>query len=89
MRQGRSEGLDPMIDPPAAAFARKPAPRGAFGRDYRRSCSERFRDGQRKVLVQSRQNENVGGLVGGGFRIAIDWALDRNSGEAKRHYQPA
>src|SRR6516164_10559647 len=83
MRQGGSEGLDPMIDPPATAFTLEPAPGRALGRNYRRSCRERFPDRQAKVLVQSRENEKVGLPVGGGLRIAGERALHGNAGEAQ------
>src|SRR5262245_14648890 len=83
MPQGRREGLDAMIDPPAAAFALKPAPWRPFGRDHRRSCSKRLRDRETEVLVQGRENENVGALVSGGFRLAVDRAFYGNAGEAK------
>jgi len=86
-RQGLSEGLDPMIDPPAAALALKPAPRRALGRDYWCSGSERFGGRQTEVLVQSRKDKNVGVAVSDGFRVTVDRVIDRNSGETKSNSQ--
>src|SRR5215470_2877513 len=80
MCQGRSEGLDPLLNPPAAALALETAPGRAFGRNYRCSRRERFRDRQTEILIQSRKDKNVGAPVGGRFRLAIDRALNGDAG---------
>src|SRR5262245_50435619 len=54
MRQGRSEGLDALFNPPAAALTFEPAPGRPFGRNYRCSRGESFSDRQTEILVQSR-----------------------------------
>src|SRR5215472_14006975 len=74
--QSRSEGVDPLFDPPAAALALEPAPGRPFGGNYRCSRRERFRDRQTEILIQCREDKNVGAPVGGRFRLAVDRALD-------------
>jgi hypothetical protein len=81
-----SEGLDPLFNPPAAALALEPVPGRPFGRNYRCSRRERFRDRQTEILIQSREDKNVGEPVGGRFRLAIALPNDRGLRKSPSKY---
>ena len=72
-----------MINPPATALGFEPAPWSPFRCDNRYSNRQGLSNGNCEVLVQARENEDIGRTHDGEFGMTINRLLDGDTVQAK------